>query len=142
MALAELGILVVCIVVMTVVHDTAPAGTWDFPGHQWAYRSWQHAVFYLAVDGYALTVWLVGVRRAAVLGRRLTNPLARTAFWLVIVGSAGMAAAHGVLHRPARRPTPAGPRARWMVAVGDRLRKDDHGRARLRVGHVPDRARE
>jgi hypothetical protein len=90
-ALAELGILVACVAVMTVVHETAPAGTWDFPGHLWAYRSWPHAVFYLAVDGYALTVWFMGVRRAAALRRRLTNPLARTAFWLVIAGSAGMA---------------------------------------------------
>ena len=90
-ALAELGILAACIAVMWVVHDTAPAGTWDFPGHLWAYRSWQHAVFYLAIDGYALTVWFVGVRRAAAMRRRLANPLARTAFGLVIVGSAGMA---------------------------------------------------
>lgn len=90
-ALAELGILVACVAVLVVARETAPAGTWDFPGHLWAYRSWQHALFYLAVDGYALTVWFVGVRRAVGMRRQLTNPLARTAFWLVIVGSAGMA---------------------------------------------------
>ena len=90
-ALVELGVLAACVAAMWIAHDTAPAGTWDFPGHLWAYRSWPHALFYLAIDGYALTVWFVGVRRAAAMRRRLTNPLARTAFWLVIVGSAGMA---------------------------------------------------
>ncbi|AHH95946.1 MAB_1171c family putative transporter [Kutzneria albida] len=90
-ALVELGLLVAAITVMVVVHDTAPPGTWAFPGSAEAYRSWQHAVFYLSVDGYALAVWFVGVRRASALRRRLRHPWARAAFWLVIVGSAGMA---------------------------------------------------
>lgn len=90
-ALIELGVLVAAIAIMVVVHDTAPSDTWKSPVPAWAYHSWERIVYYLSLDGYALVVWFVGIRRARALRRHLHNPWARAAFWLVIVGSAGMA---------------------------------------------------
>jgi hypothetical protein len=90
-ALIELGLLVVAITILAVAHDTAPPGFWDSPRPAAAYRSLRQVVFYLSVDGYALAVWFVGVRRAIALRRNLRHPWARAAFWMVIVGSAGMA---------------------------------------------------
>jgi hypothetical protein len=90
-ALIELGILVVAITTMVVVHDTAPAGMWKSPRPAWSYQSWVNVVYYLSLDGYALITWFVGVRRAGALRRQLRHPWARAAFWMVIVGSAGMA---------------------------------------------------
>lgn len=59
-------------------------------GHS-GYRTWQHALFYLSVDGYALGIWVVGVRRATRYVEKVQNSWARAALWLVIVGSAAMA---------------------------------------------------
>lgn len=89
-ALVELSFLVVALVVMVVVKEIAPDGIKRPAASPERFHDWERSAWYLAVSGYALTVWFVGVRRAMLLRRKLSHPWARAAFWLVILGSAAM----------------------------------------------------
>ncbi|RSM81581.1 hypothetical protein DMH04_27255 [Kibdelosporangium aridum] len=90
-ALIELGFLVAALVVMVVVKEISVDGIRRPAASPERYYDWERTAWYLSVSGYALTVWFVGVRRALVLRRKLSQAWARAAFWIVIVGSAAMA---------------------------------------------------
>lgn len=90
-ALVELGLLIGVLIIMVVVHETAPPETWDRPRTAEQYRSPWSLAWSLSVDGYALGAWFVGVMRAGALRRRLRHPWARAAFWLVMTGGSAMA---------------------------------------------------
>lgn len=89
-ALVELGVLVAALAAMVLVRELAPE-TWQRPMSVEQRRSLPNVVWYLVVDGYALTAWFVGVRRARTVHRHVRNSWARVSLWAVIVGSAGMA---------------------------------------------------
>lgn len=88
-ALAEFAVLVGAVGTMVVIHQAFPA-TWERPMSAEQYASLPNLVWYLSVDGYALTAWLVGAHRAQSLRRHLQHRWARASFWLVIIGSAAM----------------------------------------------------
>ncbi|RRO17046.1 hypothetical protein EIL87_12290 [Saccharopolyspora rhizosphaerae] len=83
-ARVEFVVLVVALAVMALVLLVWPEA--QGRGQQ----TWQRTVFYLSMDGYSLSVWILGICRAGGYLSRLQHPLARAAFALVIVGSAGM----------------------------------------------------
>jgi phosphatidylglycerophosphate synthase len=89
-ALIELSFLVVALIVMVVTKEIAPDGIRRPAANPERYHDWERSAWYLAISGYALTAWFVGVRRAMVMRRKLRHPWARAAFWIVIVGSAAM----------------------------------------------------
>lgn len=89
-ALIELGFLVAALVVMVVTKQLAPDGIRRPAANPERYHDWERSAWYLAISGYALTAYFVGVRRAMVMRRKLRHPWARAAFWIVIVGSAAM----------------------------------------------------
>ncbi|CAM3311619.1 MAB_1171c family putative transporter [Kibdelosporangium persicum] len=89
-ALIEFGFLVLALVVMVVVKQIAVDGIRRPAASPERYHDWERSAWYLAVSGYALTVYFVGVRRAMVLRRKLSHTWARAAFWIVIAGSAAM----------------------------------------------------
>jgi hypothetical protein len=75
---------------MVVTKELAPDGIRRPAANPERYHDWERSAWYLAISGYALTAWFVGVRRAMVMRRKLRHPWARAAFWMVIVGSAAM----------------------------------------------------
>lgn len=90
-ALIELGVLVAAIVVMVVVKEISVDGIRRPAKDPARLLDWERTAWYLSVGGYGLFAWFLGVRRAMVMRRKLSNPWARAAFWIVIVGAVAMA---------------------------------------------------
>ncbi|MBQ0923090.1 MAB_1171c family putative transporter [Saccharopolyspora endophytica] len=80
----ELVVLVLALFVMAIV-----LLVWPEQQGRGQY-TWQRTAFYLSCDGYSLSAWILGICRAGAYLARLKHRLARAAFALVIVGSAGM----------------------------------------------------
>nr|WP_042197526.1 MAB_1171c family putative transporter [Kibdelosporangium sp. MJ126-NF4]CEL23025.1 hypothetical protein [Kibdelosporangium sp. MJ126-NF4]CTQ90164.1 hypothetical protein [Kibdelosporangium sp. MJ126-NF4] len=90
-ALIELGVLVTAIVVMVVVKQISIDGIQRPARNPARYHDWERTAWYLAVGGYGLFAWFLGAFRAMAMRRKLTNPWARAAFWIVVVGAVAMA---------------------------------------------------
>ncbi|ONI90097.1 hypothetical protein ALI144C_03480 [Actinosynnema sp. ALI-1.44] len=90
-ALIELGILVTAIVVMVVVKHISIDGIQRPARNPARFHDWERTAWYVSVAGYGLFAWFLGAWRAMAMRRKLTNPWARAAFWIVVAGAVAMA---------------------------------------------------
>ncbi|ALG11910.1 MAB_1171c family putative transporter [Kibdelosporangium phytohabitans] len=90
-ALIELGVLVTAIVVMVVVKEISIDGIQRPARNPARFHDWERTAWYVSVGGYGLFAWFLGAFRAMAMRRKLTNPWARAAFWIVVIGAVAMA---------------------------------------------------
>jgi hypothetical protein len=93
-AVRGLIVLTLAILIILVVHLTAPADVFSRPRDLADYKRWQHIVYDMTSDWCALVFWYLGVRRALRYMSTLHHRWLRWSLGIVIVGA--LAASVGV----------------------------------------------